>query len=125
MTDDVAPWVAEWAENQSEEAHELADRIEPILRERVRHRKDPRIRYAELSQKLGRYHRDPTFLTALGLVSHRTLLRDGYALSALVVNESGLPGDSFYSLVGGSDKPDEAQKMRLFIEQFNKITGEQ
>jgi hypothetical protein len=71
-----------------------------MLRERVRNRpRDPSIRYAELSRRVGRFHRDPVFLSALGLVSYRSLIRDGYALSALVVNESGRPGASFYAWV--------------------------
>ena len=42
---------------------------------------------------------------ALGLVSYRSLIRDGYALSALVVNDSGRPGASFYGWVTDKKKP--------------------
>ncbi len=117
----VPPGVSKWAEQQSEEAWELAERLEPILRKQARKR-DPLIRYASLSSQVGRFQRDPVFLTALGLISYKTLVHEGYAISAIVVNESGLPGSGFYGLVGGSPKPDEEKKIRLFVDQYNKIT---
>jgi hypothetical protein len=117
----IPPWVPEWAENQSDEAYELADQIEPILRGRARGPK-PTNRYAELSRRVGRFHRDPTFLTALGVLSYQTLMREGYALSALVVNESGKPGRSFYGLVSDIKDPDEDKQWEPFLEQYNRIT---
>lgn len=123
MSDKDAPeWAPEWAEKQPDEAHALALELEPMLRELVRKRpKDPRIRYAKLGRKVGRFQRDPVFLSALGLITYRSLVQDGYALSALVVNESGRPGENFYAWVTDVNKPDEHKQWELFLEQFNKI----
>ena len=121
---DVPDWAPEWAEKQSYEVHELALELEPMLRERVRNRpRDQRIRYAELGRRVGRFYRDPVFLSALGLVSYRSLLRHGYALSALVVNESGRPGANFYPWVSGARKPNEDAQWELFLDQLGKIKG--
>lgn len=116
--------LAEWVEGRSDEAHDLADQIEPILRAKACSKSKPTITYGELSAQVGGHPRSPIFTDALAIVSYRTLMRNGYALSALVVNkETGLPGKSFYPLVGGTEELDLDDQIRLFNEQFEEITG--
>ncbi len=125
----VPPGLAEWVEKRSDEAHELADQIESILRKKARDAKVRKklpetISYGELSAQFGHTPRDPTFTDALGIVSYRTLMQDGFALSALVVNkETERPGRAFYPLVGGTEKLNADEQDRLFIEELKKIKG--
>lgn len=73
---------------------------------------------------MGCHYRDPVMMSALGLVSVKSLRRDGYALSALVVTEeTEMPGEGFWGLVGPDPHLNELKKLELFSEQIKLITG--
>jgi hypothetical protein len=121
----LQPWIPKWEAERTEEERELARQIEPVLRERARTRRsNPLITYKTLGKRLGRYYRDPVMMSALGLVSINSLKQNGYALSALVVTEeTGMPGEGFWGVVGPDSHPDEFKKLELFSEQIRLITG--
>ena len=124
--DRVPGWGHRWIREQTEYAGELADRIEPILRERARSM-DP-IFYGELGERLGlkpydRPHRNPALGPALGIVTYRSLARDGYALSALVINrQQRRPGAPFFGWITDEKDPDEETMLALFRDEWRRIT---
>lgn len=85
-------------------------------------------RYDEVSMPLfgiGGYH--PDFWAALGRVTERTMITHGVALSAIVVNQDGVPGNDFYPLLGlkkpSSSKDLPVKHMVAWTEQLTKIYG--
>ena len=69
--------------------------------------------------------RHPHFWEALGAVSDKTMAAYGVALSAIVVNGDGVPGPSFYPIIGLSI-PSRGQglppkHMKAWSDQITKI----
>ncbi len=124
--DRVPEWGHEWIGQQTEYARGLADKIEPILRERAR-KMDP-IPYRELGRQLrlkpyDRPHRNPALAAALGIVTYRSLIRDGYALSALVINEQKRrPGDQFFGWLTDESNRSKETTFALFHGEWRRIT---